>query len=61
MNRMVYFCSQDGECNLTDVPDEQTRALEDMLNDRGSDGWELVQLIARQGGLVAFWKRKVRN
>ncbi len=56
-NRVTYFCSEKGECRLEDVSDSQTSALSAMLNERGADGWELVQLLFGKGGLLAVWKR----
>ena len=56
-NRVIYFCSEKGECRLEDVSDSQTSALSAMLNERGADGWELVQLLFGEGGLLAVWKR----
>jgi len=58
---LVYFCSPEGECHLEKVPNDQTQVLEDILNDMGADGWELVQLAFGKGGIIAFWKRQSEN
>ncbi|HUU41908.1 MAG TPA: DUF4177 domain-containing protein [Desulfatiglandales bacterium] len=58
-NHLVYFCSQTGECTLDQVPDYQTDVLKGILNNRGSEGWELVQIFFGRNGLVAFWKRMI--
>jgi hypothetical protein len=55
--QLVYFCSESGECNLEGVPEDQLGRLTDILNRRGSMGWELVQLTFGKDGVVAFWKR----
>lgn len=52
-----YFCTEKGECALEDVPGDQTEAMRQMLDQRGADGWELVQLFFGADGVVAFWKR----
>jgi hypothetical protein len=56
-NQLVYFCSETGECSLDQVPDHQTGLLEKILNNRGNEGWELVQMSFGENGMVAFWKR----
>ncbi len=56
---LVYFCSAEGECNIHQVPSEQTRILTDLLNKRGTDGWELVQTLFGKDGIVAIWKREL--
>jgi len=54
----VFFCSEKGECALDDVPVNQTRRMRDMLNEKGAEGWELVQLFFQESGVVVIWKRK---
>jgi hypothetical protein len=60
-NQVVYFCSETGECSINEVPGDQTEILADTLNERGSQGWELVQISFGKDGVVAFWKRKVKK
>jgi hypothetical protein len=31
--------------------------LQDILNEEGSDGWELVQVSFGKQGILAFWKK----
>ena len=33
----------------------------DILNDRGQEGWELIQVSLGEGGVMAFWKRQLRE
>jgi hypothetical protein len=54
---LAFFCSEKGECGLDDVPVDQTRRLTAMLNEKGAEGWELVQLFFQESGVVAIWKR----
>jgi hypothetical protein len=56
---LVYFCTDQGECKFDQIPDNQTRVLNEILNERGSHGWELVDLAFGNDGLVAFWKREI--
>lgn len=56
---LVYSCTGDGRCSLDDAPIDQVETLKGMLNDRGGDGWQLLQLIFRNDGIIAFWKREI--
>lgn len=58
---VAFFCSQEGACNLEEVPDDQLRRLTERLNERGASGWELVQVSFGKHGLLAFWKREVKG
>jgi hypothetical protein len=57
--RVVYFCSDSGDCSLEEVPAEEPQILANILNERGMDGWELVQLLFGKEGVMACWKRRV--
>ena len=60
-DKVVYFCSETGQCGLDEVSRDQTRILADILNQKGQEGWELVQVAFGQDGVMAFWKRKVKE
>ncbi|MBN1106638.1 MAG: hypothetical protein JXL84_24765 [Deltaproteobacteria bacterium] len=55
---LVYFCSDQGECSLNQIPMDQMGVLRQVLNERGGQGWELVQLFFGKEGILAFWKRE---
>lgn len=57
-SQLVFFCSEKGQCTIDQVPKVQTRMLEELLNERGAQGWELVQLSFGTDGAIAFWKRR---
>jgi hypothetical protein len=59
--QLVYFCSDAGECSVEEVPGDQTKILADILNERGRQGWELVQVHFGKDGVMAYWKRKVKD
>jgi hypothetical protein len=59
LSELVYFCSAQGDCSLDQVPADQVGLLSTILNERGGQGWELVQLVFGKDGVVAFWKREV--
>lgn len=56
--RLAYFCTDEGECGLDELPEEQMKAFEALLNKRGSKGWELVQAFFGPAGVVAVWKKE---
>ena len=56
---LIYFCTDQGECNLDEIPSDQMGSLRAILDQRGSEGWELIQIFFGEGGVVAFWKRSI--
>jgi hypothetical protein len=56
--RVAYFCTEQGECGLDQLPSEQMTAFEDLLNRRGSEGWELVQSFFGSDGVITIWKKE---
>jgi hypothetical protein len=57
--KVAYFCTAGGQCGMDQLPVDQTGILKDILNERGSLGWELLQLSFSKDGLLAFWKREI--
>ena len=57
-NRLVFFCSESGACGINEVPSKDTASLQEVLNRRGAEGWELVQLFFGKDGVVSVWKRR---
>lgn len=55
--QLAYFCTEEGQCSNDQLPSDQIGVLSDILNDRGSQGWELIQVSFGKGGLLAFWKK----
>lgn len=58
-SRLAYFCAETGECKYDQLLNAQIKVLNDILNERGSMGWELIQLIFGKDGIVAYWKRAI--
>ncbi|MBN1829304.1 MAG: hypothetical protein JW884_09205 [Deltaproteobacteria bacterium] len=56
--KVAFFCGQNGQCSMEEVPSDQLKTLEDILNGRGRGGWELVDINVGNDGLLAFWKRE---
>ncbi len=57
--RVVYFCSDEGDCKLEEIPVKEPAILADILNERGLNGWELVQMVFGKDGVLACWKRRL--
>ena len=57
--QLVYFCNEKGECDIDNVPTDQLTSFKAILDERGLLGWELVQIVFGEGGIVAFWKRAI--
>lgn len=53
-----YFCTAGGECSLGQVPNGELAMLTRLLNERGKEGWQLIQLQFGKDGALAFWKRE---
>jgi hypothetical protein len=60
-NNIVYACRTDGACEIHDVKMEQLDNLSSVLNVMGEEGWELIQLVFHQSGIVSFWKRSIKR
>jgi hypothetical protein len=56
---LVYFCTEQGECNLDQVPSDQKKVFEDLLNERGAQGWEVGQTVFGKDGVMIIWKREI--
>ena len=57
--KLIYFCTDSGECKFDQIPDNQVKVLGEILNERGKDGWELVHIAFGEDGLVCFWKKEI--
>jgi hypothetical protein len=57
--QLVYFCTDKGECTIDQLPSDQLSIMGELLNERGSQGWELVHIFFGEDGAVVFWKRAI--
>jgi hypothetical protein len=60
-DEIVYFCSKSGQCSIDEVSKYQTKMLTNILNNRGKEGWELVQVSFGKDGIMAYWKRRIKG
>jgi hypothetical protein len=59
--KIIYFCSESGQCGINEVSKDQTRILTDILNTKGSKGWSLVQIFFGKDGIMLYWKRRIQD
>ena len=57
--QIVYFCTDQGECSFDQLPHDEMNILGEILNEKGAQGWELIQLVFGNEGILAFWKKAV--
>jgi hypothetical protein len=57
--RLIYFCSDQGECSLDQLPSSQIEAFQALLNERGGEGWEMAQVFFGGDGALVIWKREI--
>lgn len=58
-SQLAFFCTDRGECALSELPSDQVGVLGTLLNEKGAQGWELIQLVFGKDGVVAFWKKEI--
>ncbi len=58
--QVAFFCTQEGECSLEELPSDQIKVLQTLLNERGQQGWELVDMSFGKNGLLAVWKSEAK-
>jgi len=59
--QLVFFCTEAGECSMDEVPRDQVEILAGIFNERGRHGWALVQVSFGKDGVMAFWKRGIKD
>lgn len=57
--QLIYFCTSDGECSEEPAPANLTTRLTELLNERGREGWDLVDIIPSKSGILSVWKREI--
>jgi hypothetical protein len=51
------FCDDAGACYFDAGPNPYTSAIEQLLNQVGEEGWELVQVTFRTDQMIGIWKQ----
>ena len=53
----MIYCDDEGACYFDQGPNPFTQAIEQLLDETGEEGWELVQVFFRPGQVIGFWKQ----
>lgn len=54
----ILFCDGEGKCFFDSSPSPYVDAITHVLDTRGSQGWELVQVVLRTRDMICFWRRE---
>jgi hypothetical protein len=54
----VVYCDTEGVCFFDEAPNPYLKAVVELLDGRGAEGWILVQVIPRTQDLICFWRRE---
>jgi len=57
----VMFCTDQGACVLSNIPNANTRAIVHLLNRKGTEGWQLAAATFRADEMICFWMRKLAD
>lgn len=55
----VLFCGTQGQCFFDAAPNPYIQAISAILDERGRQGWILVQTVLREQDMICFWRRPV--
>ena len=58
--RPVMFCTDQGACFFDNIPNANIQVILDILNSKGAEGWQLVDVNFRDEEMVCFWRREVQ-
>ncbi len=53
----AIYCDDKGACYFDEGPNPFTQAIEQVLDELGGQGWELVQVLFRPDQMICFWKQ----
>jgi hypothetical protein len=56
--RPVMFCTDEGACFFDNVPNPNTKAILQLLNSKGTEGWQLATVAFRSDEMLCFWMRE---
>jgi hypothetical protein len=55
----VVYCDTEGKCFFDEAPNPYVNAIVHILNEKGREGWDLVQMVFRQADFIAVWRREL--
>ena len=54
----VVYCDTEGQCFFDEAPNPYVDSIVHILNGKGDQGWELVQVTFRQADFICIWRRE---
>jgi len=55
----VVYCDTEGVCFFDEAPNTYVESIVHILNEKGEQGWELVQITFRQSDFISIWRREL--
>lgn len=55
----IVYCDTEGECFFDEAPNPYVEAVVHILNEKGKEGWDLVQIAFREGDFICIWRRQL--
>jgi len=55
----VVYCDTEGQCFLDQAPNPYVEAIVHILNEKGQQGWDLVQITFRETDFICIWRREL--
>ncbi|HUS70085.1 MAG TPA: hypothetical protein VM075_04820 [Anaerolineae bacterium] len=55
----VVYCDTEGQCFFDEAPNPYVDSIVHILNEKGDQGWELVQVTFRQSDFICIWRREL--
>ena len=57
-DEIVLFCDTEGACFFDDAPNPYLKAMTEVLDKQGAEGWMLVDVTLRETDMICFWRRE---
>jgi hypothetical protein len=57
----LMYCDKEGTCFFDQMPNRYVNVIVDILNGRGREGWELVNVAFRERQMICVWKRPLEE
>ena len=55
----IIYCDTEAQCFFDEAPNPYVEAIVHILNDKGKEGWSLVQIAFRESDFICVWRREL--
>jgi hypothetical protein len=55
----VVYCDTEAVCFFDEAPNPYVDSIVYILNEKGKEGWDLVQTLFRQADFICIWRREL--